>query len=70
VDWYEDAMDGIEQLLEATSHLKASSKYKPSFVPISAIWEAKEDAYKEMGNLLALIAEREQPYKTEWSWRE
>ncbi len=70
MDWFTEAINGIEQGLEAIEHLKASTKYKTNFVPAYAMWEAKEDAYKEMANLLAMIAKREKPYTTEWSWKE
>lgn len=70
-DWYEDAVDGLEQLLEATAHLKAANKYKTNFVPAAAMWGAKEDAYQEVANLLALIAGHPQPYpEANWKWRE
>jgi len=70
MDWLEEAMDGLEQLIELASHLEATNKYKTNFVPASMMWGAKAEAYKEVANLLCMIARREQPYETEWSWRE
>jgi len=62
--------DGLDQLLEATSHLKAASKHRSGYVPIYALWEAKEDAYKEVSNLISMIARKERRYETDWDWKE
>lgn len=68
---FAEIFDGLDQLLEATSYLKASNKYKTNFVPAVMMWEAKEDAYKEVKNLLAMVAKRTQPHpETEWGWKE
>jgi len=71
VDWFQEAMDGLEQLLEVAGQLKVANKYKTNYVPAAMMWEAKEEAYREVANLLAMIAKRIQPYpETTWTWRE
>jgi len=71
VDWFAEAMDGLEQLKEVASHLKATNRYKTNYVPVYMMWEIKEEAYKEVANLLSMIAKRTQPHpETTWKWRE
>jgi len=71
MDWFKEAMDGLDQLLEAASYLKASTKFKTNYVPATMMWEMKEEAYREVKNLLSMIAKKERPHpETSWSWRE
>lgn len=71
MDWFQEAMDGLDQLLEVAGQLKVANKYKTNYIPATMMWEVKEEAYKEVKNLLAMIAKRERPHpETAWDWRE
>lgn len=67
----DEAIDGVEQALEYLAHLKKTTQCRPEYVPIYALWQAKEDAYKEVLNLLSMLAGKDRPYpNTPWDWKE